>query len=424
MSDTPGARVLVIGSGGREHALAWGLARSALVGEVIVAPGNAGIAALARCLPLPERVEDIAALARAERVDLVVIGPEAPLAAGLADACTAPGLNVYGPSAAAARLESSKAHAKAFMARHAIPTSPYGVFDDPAAARRYVREQGAPIVVKVSGLAGGKGVTVAPDVATAELAIDEAFASGHREVVVEGYLSGQEVSLLVVSDGTVALPLRLAQDYKQAGDGDVGPMTGGMGTVAPVDLLDDAGLADVTERIVEPTLAGLRAEGTPLVGTLFVGLMLTAEGPQVLEYNVRFGDPETQVLLPLLETDLFELLRAAAVGRLDDVELRWRSAAAACVVMAAPGYPGAYPLGIPLGIPDDLGPDVVVFHAGTTLAEGGLASAGGRVLAVTAVARDRAAAVRRAYDAVERITFPGAHFRRDIGGRLGVTEAP
>jgi phosphoribosylamine---glycine ligase len=424
VSVTSGARVLVVGSGGREHALTWALRRSPLVGEVIAAPGNAGIAALARCLPLPERVEEIAALARAERVDLVVVGPEAPLAAGLADACAALGLAVYGPSAAAARLESSKAHAKAFMARHAIPTSPYGVFRDAAAARRYVREQGAPIVVKVSGLAGGKGVTVAPDVATAERAVEEAFASGRGEVVVEGYLAGQEVSLLVVSDGAVARPLRLAQDYKQAEDGDVGPMTGGMGTVAPVDLLDDAGLADVLRRIVEPTLAGLRAEGTPLVGTLFVGLMLTEEGPQVLEYNVRFGDPETQVLLPLLDTDLYELLQAAAVGRLDRVEVRWRPGAAACVVMAAPGYPGAYPRGIPLAIPADLGPDVVVFHAGTALGEEHLVSAGGRVLAVTAMAVDREAAVRRAYEAVARITFPGAHFRRDIGARPTAAEPP
>jgi phosphoribosylamine---glycine ligase len=411
------ARVLVIGSGGREHALAWGLRRSPQVGEVIAAPGNAGIAEIARCVALPERMDAVAGLARAEGVDLVVVGPEAPLAAGLADACADLGLSVYGPSAAAARLEASKAHAKAFMVRHGVPTSPYGVFRDAPTARRYVEEHGAPIVVKVSGLAGGKGVTVAADVGAAVAAVDEAFGSGTPEVVVEGYLSGQEVSLLVVSDGRSARPLRLAQDYKQAHDGDRGPMTGGMGAVAPVDLLDDDGVADAMRRIVEPTLAGLREEGTPLVGTLFVGLMLTDEGPQVLEYNVRFGDPETQVVLPLLESDLFELLHAAAIGRLEGVELRWRPGAAACIVMAAPGYPGRYPAGIPLTVPADLGPDVLVFHAGTSRDGGGLVSAGGRVLSVTALADDRAAAVRRAYEAVERIAFPGAHVRRDIGAR-------
>jgi phosphoribosylamine---glycine ligase len=411
------ARVLVIGSGGREHALAWGLRRSPQVGEVIAAPGNAGIAEIARCVALPERMDAVAGLARAEGVDLVVVGPEAPLAAGLADACAALGLSVYGPSAAAARLEASKAHAKAFMVRHGVPTSPYGVFRDAPTARRYVEEHGAPIVVKVAGLAGGKGVTVAADVGAAVAAVDEAFGSGTPEVVVEGYLSGQEVSLLVVSDGRSARPLRLAQDYKQALDGDRGPMTGGMGAVAPVDLLGDEGLANAMRHIVEPTLAGLREEGTPLVGTLFVGLMLTDEGPRVLEYNVRFGDPETQVVLPLLESDLFELLHAAAVGRLGGVELRWRHGAAACVVMAAPGYPGRYPAGIPLGVPADLGPDVLVFHAGTSRDGGGLVSSGGRVLSVTALADDRAAAVRRAYEAVGRIAFPGAHVRRDIGAR-------
>ncbi len=415
--------MLVIGGGGREHVLAWALALSPHVEEVLAAPGNAGIARVARLLALPDDVHAVAAMAVRERVDLVVIGPEAPLVAGLADACTALGLAVYGPSAAAARLEASKAYSKDFMARHGVPTAPFRIFRHAAVARAHVEAHGAPVVIKVSGLAGGKGVHVAHDVAAAVRAVDAAFDAGHDEVVVEGFLVGQEVSLLVVCDGRTALPLRLAQDHKQAFDGDVGPMTGGMGTIAPVDLLDEDGVADVMRRIVEPTLAGVRAEGAPFVGTLFIGLMLTAGGPMVLEYNVRFGDPEAQVVLPLLETDLYELLHAAATGGLHAIDLRWRGGAAACVVMAAPGYPGPHPVGIALDVPDDLGRDVLVFHAGTALERGRLVSAGGRVLGVSALGSDRADAVRRAYAAVDRIGFAGAHVRRDIGGRLDERKA-
>ena len=411
------ATVLVVGGGGREHALAWALGRSPRVGEVLVAPGNAGTGAPAG-MPDPADVEAFAEAAHERAVDLVVIGPEAPLVAGLADACRARGLAVYGPDAAAARLEASKVDAKAFMLRHGVPTAAARRCDDASSALAALTELGAPIVVKRSGLAGGKGVTVAESVGTAEVAVREAFAAGEDAVLLEERLVGQEVSLLVVCDGRDAVPLRLAQDYKQAEDGDQGPMTGGMGCVAPVDLLDDAALEDVMRRVVRPTLDGLRAEGTPFVGTLFVGLMLTERGPLVLEYNVRFGDPETQVLLPLLESDPFELLRDAARGALGARALRWRDGACACVVMAAPGYPGSTRTGTPLAVPDDLGPDVLVFHAGTRLVDGRLVSAGGRVLNVVALGTDRNEAIARAYAAVDRIGFVDAHYRRDIGSRL------
>ena len=413
------AKVLVVGGGGREHALAWGMARSPRVREVLALPGNAGIAECARTLPDPGDVEAVAALAAAEAVDLVVIGPEAPLVAGLADACRARGLAVYGPSAAAARLEASKADAKAFMERHGVPSAYAERYTDLERALAGLAGWASPPVVKRSGLAGGKGVTVARDAAEAEHALRAAFGAGETEVLLEARLDGQEVSLLVVCDGRDAHALLLAQDYKQALDGDQGPMTGGMGTVAPVALLDDAALAGVMADIVRPTLDGLRAEGTPFVGTLFVGLMLTDAGPQVLEYNVRFGDPETQVLVPLLESDLFELLEAAAQGRLAEVTPRWRRRAAACVVMAAPGYPGPATSGTPIDLPGDLGDDVIVFHAGTAVREdGALVSAGGRVLNVVALGEHRSEAVARAYAALERIGFDGAHYRRDIGARL------
>jgi phosphoribosylamine---glycine ligase len=410
-----GARVLVVGAGGREHALAWALGRSASVSEVLALPGNAGIAGIARTLDDPGNVHSVAERAAREGVDLVVIGPEAPLVAGLSDACRERGLTVYGPSASAARLEASKAEAKAFMLRHGIPTASAVACRDAASALEQLRGLGAPIVVKRSGLAGGKGVTIALDLATAEAAVTAAFAAGEEELLLEELLTGREVSLLVLCDGRRALPLRLAQDYKQALDGDLGPMTGGMGTVAPVELLDEQGLSALMERVVGPTLMGLAAEGTPFVGTLFVGLMLTERGPLVLEYNVRFGDPETQALLPLLETDLFDLLASAARGDLGGRELRWRAGAAACVVLAAPGYPEAPRTGTAIDLPGDVGEHVLLFHAGTRLDRGVLRSAAGRVLNVVGLGATRREAVARAYRAVERIGFPDAHYRRDIG---------
>jgi phosphoribosylamine---glycine ligase len=415
--------VLLVGGGGREHALAWKLAQSPGLGRMVAAPGNPGIAAHARCVPIKDTaIDQIVALAQQERPDLVVVGPETPLALGLADRLRAAGLAVFGGSAAAARLESSKAFAKDLMARHRIPTARFGTFRDAAAAGRYCRELGAPLVVKADGLAAGKGVVVCQSLEEADRAVAQclearAFGDSGLTVVIEEFLVGEEASFFALSDGTGVLPLVAAQDHKTVYDGDRGPNTGGMGAYSPAPVMDAGMQERVMREIVRPTIAAMAEEGAPYTGVLFVGLMITREGPKVIEFNCRFGDPECQAILPRLEDDLLALLLATATGKGLPPALAFSPQSSVCVVMTSAGYPGAYETGRAItGVEAAAGlPGVNVFHAGTALAGGALVTAGGRVLGVTAVAASVAAAIEAAYEAADRIEFEGMHYRRDIG---------
>ncbi|MBB6097653.1 phosphoribosylamine--glycine ligase [Deinobacterium chartae] len=415
-------RVMVIGSGGREHALVDALLRSASVSSVLAVPGNAGIAASStpqkpvRCLDYALEPQALVELARQESVDFTVVGPEAPLVAGVVDAFETAGEPIFGPTRAAARLEGSKRWSKSFMARHGIPTARFAAFGDEAEALAYLENHPLPIVVKDSGLAAGKGVTLAASLEEARAAVRAIFTQPQPEVVIEEFMRGMEVTVLAFCDGERAALMPASQDHKTAYDGDVGPMTGGMGVICPFPLEADT-LERVQREIVLPTLAGMRAEGHPYRGVLYAGLMLTDEGPKVVEFNARFGDPEAEAVLPLLEGDLLEVLRACAAGRLDPQTVRFAAQASAVVIMAAPGYPGSYPRGIPLELPELPG-GVRIFHAGTALEGGKLVSAGGRVLAVQATGETLPAALEAAYAAVDRVGFEGAHWRRDIGGRL------
>jgi phosphoribosylamine--glycine ligase len=415
--------VLLVGGGGREHALAWKLAQSPRLGRLLAAPGNPGIAAHARCVAVKDTAIDaLVDLARAERPDLVVVGPEVPLALGLGDRLRAAGFAVFGPGAAAARLESSKAFAKDLMARHGIPTARFGTFRDAAAARRYCRDLGAPLVVKADGLAAGKGVTVCRDLDEADRALarcfeERAFGDSGLTVVVEELLEGEEASFFALADGEGVLPLVAAQDHKTVFDGDRGPNTGGMGAYSPAPVVDAAMQERIMVEVVRPVIAAMAKEGAPYTGVLFVGLMITREGPKVIEFNCRFGDPECQAIVPRLEADLLALLEAAATGGGLPAALSWSPQASVCVVMASAGYPGAYETGRPITGIEAAGtlPGVTVFHAGTARADDALVTAGGRVLGVQALGADVAAAIAAAYAAVERIRFDGAHYRRDIG---------
>jgi len=415
-------RILVIGGGGREHALVWKLSKSPRVGEVIAAPGNPGMARLAECVPVPAGdIQGLLALARQRGVGLTFVGPEAPLVDGLADVFEEAGLKVFGPRRQGAALEGSKAFAKDLMAAYGIPTAAHRTFEDPAAARAYVRRLGGPCVVKADGLAAGKGVIVCGRVEEALAAVEEvmvarAFGAAGNRVVVEERLSGEEVSVLAFTDGRTILPMLPAKDHKPAFDNDLGPNTGGMGAYAPTPVCTPEIYARVTEEILAPTVRALRETGTPYRGVLYAGLMLTPEGPKVLEYNVRFGDPEAQPLLALLETDLVDIAEAVIEGRLHEVDLSWRPGAAVCVVLASGGYPGDYRKGLVIGGLDAAElTGTLVFHAGTAERDGRLVTAGGRVLGVTAVAGELPEAIRQAYAAARLISFEGVHFREDIG---------
>ena len=418
-------KILVVGGGGREHALCWAIAASPLCTRLTCAPGNAGIAAEAECVPIAaEDIDGLVAFARREAIDFVIVGPEQPLVAGLVDRLAEVGIKAFGPRAAAAALEGSKGFMKDFCARHGIPTARYARFTDAAAARAHVRAHGAPIVVKTDGLAAGKGVVVAMTVDEALAAIDAALVAGQfgtagAELVIEEFLAGEEASFFALCDGTHALPLAAAQDHKRVGDGDTGPNTGGMGAYSPAPVVDAAMTERIMAEIVRPTLAGMRAEGRPFVGVLFAGVMIGPDGPRLIEFNVRFGDPECQALMPRLMSDLLPALIAAADGQLANFHLRWRDVAALAVVMAAKGYPGAYAKFTPIAGLEAAAsqPDVLVFHAGTARRDGGIVATGGRVLAVVATAPGIAAAQARAYAAIDRIDWPGGFCRRDIGWR-------
>jgi len=419
--------ILVVGGGGREHALCWKIAASPLCDRLYCAPGNAGIAEVAECLPVgAEDIDGLVAQARDTAIDYVVVGPEAPLVTGLVDRLSDAGIPAFGPSAAAARLEASKGFLKDLCAAYGIPTADYGRFVDAASAKRFVRETGAPIVVKADGLAAGKGVTVAASVAEAEAAIDEimvqrSYGEAGASLVIEQCLEGEEVSFFALVDGETALPLISAQDHKRAGEGETGPNTGGMGAYSPAPALSEALAAEVMETIIRPTVRAMAEQKHPYRGVLYAGLMMTGDGPKLLEYNVRFGDPECQVLMVRMVSDLLPALIATTDGVLDSVDLRWTPEPAITVVMAAKGYPGAYAKGDEIrGLDAAAATEgVTLFHAGTKAdAEGRILANGGRVLNVTAQAPSLAEARARAYAAIDKIDWPGGFCRRDIAWRV------
>ncbi len=417
--------ILVVGGGGREHALCWALAKSPKCSKLYCAPGNAGIAEVAECVAVSgEDVEGLVAFAKEQAIELVIVGPEAPLVIGLVDALSAAGIKSFGPSAAAAELEGSKAFMKDLFAKYNIPTAAYGRFTNFEEAVAYVKQQGAPIVIKASGLAAGKGVILAATEAEAIEALDQmmnqkSFGEAGDEVVVEEFLDGEEASFFALVDGETALPLISAQDHKAAYDGDKGPNTGGMGAYSPAPVVTPELAQDIMETIIQPTIDGMAAEGCPYKGVLFAGLMIKDGKPKTLEFNVRFGDPECQVLMARLESDLVEALDAAATGRLSEIELAWRDDAAMVVVMAAEGYPGAYEKGSEIKKLDQANgiEGVTVFHAGTTAEGSKILASGGRVLGVTALGSDVAEAQSKAYQAVDAIDWPEGFCRRDIGWR-------
>ena len=420
-------RVLLIGGGGREHALAWKLVQSLKVEKLYAAPGNPGMALLQKCECINLNVDDlegVADYAEEKSIDLTVVGPEAPLVAGIADVFKRRGLPVFGPSKAAAQLEGSKAFSKELMAKYDIPTAFFKICEDIDTAKAYVEEKGAPIVVKADGLAAGKGVVVAMTKQEALDAIDEMmgdhkFGAAGARLVLEEYMEGEEASLLAFTDGKTVVPMIAAQDHKRVFDGDEGPNTGGMGTYAPAPVMTDILRLKATELILKPVVEAMAKEGTPYQGCLYAGLMIKGESVKVVEFNCRFGDPETQVVLPLLDGDLAEIMLACAIGTLDKVDVAWHNQAAVCVVMASGGYPESYEKGKEItGLNDaEADKNVVVFHAGTKESEGKIVTSGGRVLGVTAVDSSIKSARDRAYAAVEKIAFEKNFYRKDIAWR-------
>ncbi len=417
--------VLILGSGGREHALAWAVTRSPRVSRIVCAPGNGGTAQIARSVPVD--LKDVAAmvrLAEAERPDLTIVGPELPLSLGIVDALRERGLRVFGPTRAAAMLESSKGFAKRFMQRHSIPTANYAVCSAAAEVKTAVDMFRPPIVVKADGLAAGKGVIVCDSRQTAAEAAGELFSGARlgqaeHQVVIEEFLTGDEISFLCLSDGANVAPLVPSQDHKRIGEGDTGPNTGGMGVYSTGALLDPAMSEWILRHIAEPAVRGMADEEAPFTGVLYCGLIMTARGPQVLEFNARFGDPETQAILARLESDLVDALEACIDGRLAGTSLRWSAGASACVVVSSAGYPGSYKTGLPItGLRAAAQvPGVQIFHAGTAQVGGQVLTAGGRVLGVTAAADSLDEALSRAYQAISEIHFEGMYYRRDIGHR-------
>ena len=416
-------KILIAGSGGREHALCWKLRQSPRVTEVFCAPGNAGTEALGRNVPIP--INDLQGLARfasEEKIGLTVVGPDDALAAGIVDLFESRGLRIFGPSKEAARFESSKAFAKRFMERHGIPTARFGEFTNSSDAHRFCQTMNYPVVIKADGLALGKGVVIAANAEEAAKAIyrimeQRQYGEAGRRVVIEEFLQGEECSVHALVDGRGYAMFPGAQDHKRALDGDQGPNTGGMGAYSPAPVLTPELERQVREQVMEPFVRGLAADGLEFKGLLYPGLMITKEGLKVLEFNCRFGDPETQAFLPLLKTDLVDAMEAVIDGRLDEVPLEWRSETAVCVVMASGGYPGGYAKGKPIRGIEAAEEGAMVFHAGTQRDGGQLVTAGGRVLGVTALGADVGAARDKAYAAVQKISFEGAHYRRDIAAR-------
>lgn len=415
--------VLVIGSGGREHALCWKIATSPLCNKLYCAPGNDGIAQIAELLPIAV-TQQIALGEAAQRlkIDLVVIGPDDCLANGLSDYLRSLGFTVFGPSQAAARLEWSKAYAKSFMQRHHLPTAQWLAFQDPVEAKSYLKTVSFPIVIKASGLALGKGVVIAGSLSEAEAAVNEmmteqCFGPAGETVVIEEFLQGREFSLLAFCDGYTVKIMPPVEDHKQIFDGDLGPNTGGMGTISPLTFLSQQEAERIQIEILQPVIDAMKLEGTPFQGVLFTGFMLTKNGPKILEFNARFGDPETQSLLLLLESDLLEIFLACCQGTLQTQEIHWKNQAAACVILASPGYPSAYPKGLPIKGLDQLPPEIVLFHAGTKREQTHWLTNGGRVLGVATTASTPAGALEAIYAAIQTISFPGMQYRKDIGKR-------